>query len=280
MRPFTSTFMLSGMRLSSSVSLNSDSISSSGSTVRERGSSTRRMSSADSSRTSASSGSFFSFSSSAIFSISRRLLHLPGNLGDDDRIGAAAGVLLRASARARGTSRGRSRRPRRSPPADRRRCRRSGSPAPARTSAACGCARSGVSIRCSAASHSSAALCGGIEVAMPTAMPCAPLASRLGKAAGSTTGSSSLAVVGRAEIDRVLVDAVEQQARDLGQPRLGVAHGRRRYRRRYCRNCPARRPADSAARNPARAAPARRRSPGRHAGGTCRSRRRRRARIS
>ena len=32
-----------------------------------------------------------------------------------------------------------------------------------------------------------------------------------------------LAVVGVAEIDRVLVDAVEQQARDLGQPRLGVA---------------------------------------------------------
>ena len=48
----------------------------------------------------------------------------------------------------------------------------------------------GLSIRNSAASHSSAALCGGIDVAMPTAMPCEPLASRLGKAAGSTTGSS------------------------------------------------------------------------------------------
>ena len=33
------------------------------------------------------------------------------------------------------------------------------------------------------------------------------------------------AVIGRAEIDRVLVDAVEQQPRDFGQPRLGVAHG-------------------------------------------------------
>ena len=49
----------------------------------------------------------------------------------------------------------------------------------------------GVAIRCSAASQSSAALCGGIDVAMPTAMPCEPLASRLGNAPGSTTGSLS-----------------------------------------------------------------------------------------
>ena len=54
----------------------------------------------------------------------------------------------------------------------------------------------------------------------------------------------------------------------------------RRYRRRCCRSCPARRPAGSARRSPARGAPARRRSPGRRAGGTCRSRRRRRARTS
>ncbi len=33
-------------------------------------------------------------------------------------------------------------------------------------------------------------LCGGIEVAMPTAMPWLPLASRFGKAAGRTIGSS------------------------------------------------------------------------------------------
>jgi len=48
---------------------------------------------------------------------------------------------------------------------------------------------SGLSIRCSAASQSSAALCGGIEVAMPTAMPCEPLASRFGNPPGRTTGS-------------------------------------------------------------------------------------------
>jgi hypothetical protein len=61
------------MRLSSSVSRNSDSIRMIGSTVRERGSSTTRTSSADSSRTSARSGSFLSCSSSAIFSINRDL---------------------------------------------------------------------------------------------------------------------------------------------------------------------------------------------------------------
>ncbi len=33
------------------------------------------------------------------------------------------------------------------------------------------------------------------------------------------------AVVGRAEIDGVLVDAVDQKPRHFGQPRLGVAHG-------------------------------------------------------
>ena len=51
---------------------------------------------------------------------------------------------------------------------------------------------SGASIRSIAASISSAALCGGIEVAMPTAMPCEPLASRLGNAPGRTIGSDSL----------------------------------------------------------------------------------------
>ena len=60
---------------------------------------------------------------------------------------------------------------------------------------------------------------------MPTAMPVEPLASRLGKVAGRTDRLLSLAVVGRAEVDGVLVDAVEQRARDLGQARLGVAHG-------------------------------------------------------
>ena len=37
----------------------------------------------------------------------------------------------------------------------------------------------------------STTLCGGMLVAMPTAMPLAPLASRYGNAAGSTAGSVS-----------------------------------------------------------------------------------------
>src|SRR5712691_7141118 len=49
----------------------------------------------------------------------------------------------------------------------------------------------GVAMRCSAASQSSAALCGGIDVAIPTAIPWEPLASRLGNAPGRTTGSFS-----------------------------------------------------------------------------------------
>ena len=60
---------------------------------------------------------------------------------------------------------------------------------------------------------------------MPTAMPCAPLASRFGKPPGSTTGSFDLAVVIGAEFDAVLVDALEQQPRDIGHARFGVAVG-------------------------------------------------------
>ena len=77
----------------------------------------------------------------------------------------------------------------------------------------------------SAASQSSAALCGGIEVAMPTAIPCEPLASRFGKAEGSTTGSSSPHHK-FAEIDGVLVDPFQQEARYIGKTRLRVALGR------------------------------------------------------
>ena len=94
MRPFTSTLRFSGIRLSSSVSRNSDSIISSGSTVRDFGSITRRMSSADSSRTSPTSGSFFSLSSSAIFSTSRDFCTSHGNFGDDDDPGAARALFL------------------------------------------------------------------------------------------------------------------------------------------------------------------------------------------
>ena len=71
-------------------------------------------------------------------------------------------------------------------------------------------------------------LCGGMLVAMPTAMPCAPLTSRFGKPAGRTLGSLLGLVVIRLEIDGVLVEIVEQRVGDAGEPRLGVALGRRR----------------------------------------------------
>ena len=44
----------------------------------------------------------------------------------------------------------------------------------------------------SAAAATSRRLCGGIWVAMPTAMPADPLTSRFGKRLGSTTGRSVL----------------------------------------------------------------------------------------
>ena len=46
-------------------------------------------------------------------------------------------------------------------------------------------------LRCSSAAHSSSTLWGGMLVAMPTAMPAEPLASRFGNAAGRTVGSCS-----------------------------------------------------------------------------------------
>ena len=86
--------MLSGSRVSSSVSLNSDSMSRTASTLRLFGSSTRRTVSADSSRTSASSGSFFC-EKLGDAGDKTRLRNLIRNLGDDDLIGAAPGVFLR-----------------------------------------------------------------------------------------------------------------------------------------------------------------------------------------
>ena len=49
----------------------------------------------------------------------------------------------------------------------------------------------GVLIRCRSAWITSTRLCGAMLVAIPTAIPVAPLTTRFGKAAGSTAGSSS-----------------------------------------------------------------------------------------
>ena len=114
---------------------------------------------------------------------------------------------------------------------------------------------------------------------MPTAMPLAPLISRFGKLAGRTRGSLSDLVVVGLEVDRVLVDVVEQQRRGLGQADLGVAHRRRRIavdRAEIALPVDQRHPH---ARRSAPCGPWRRRSRRRHAGGICPSRRRPRGRI-
>ena len=110
------------------------------------------------------------------------------------------------------------------------------------------------------ASITSPRLCGGMLVAMPTAMPLAPLTSRFGKRAGRTVGSCAAVVVVGLEIDRVLVDVVQQRVGGAwrGAPRCSASPPA--DRRPSSRNCPGRRSAAGAWRNPAPCAPWRRRS--------------------
>ena len=150
------------------------------------------MSSAISSRTSASSGRLLGLEQLGDLLDQPRLLHLIGDFGDDHDIGAAALVLdLPAGADAEAAAAGavglEDARPVLDDDAAGREIR-----ARARVPTSVSIRAFGFSIRWSAASQSSAALCGGIVVAMPTAMPDEPLARRLGKAPGRTTGSSSL----------------------------------------------------------------------------------------
>ncbi len=87
---------------------------------------------------------------------------------------------------------------------------------------------SGSSIIRISASQTSPRLCGGMLVAMPTAMPEAPLMSRFGNFAGSTERLALGAVVVRHPVDGLLVDVVLQHLLgELGQADLGVAHRRR-----------------------------------------------------
>ena len=50
---------------------------------------------------------------------------------------------------------------------------------------------------------------------------------QIGELTGEHDWFALFAIVGLAEIDGVLVEALEQQARNLGHPRFGVAHRRR-----------------------------------------------------
>ena len=58
-------------------------------------------------------------------------------------------------------------------------------------------------------------------------MPDGAVGEEIGEGAGEDDGLLFGAVIGRPEIDGVLVDAVEEEARHLGEPRLGVTHGGR-----------------------------------------------------
>ena len=141
-------------------------------------------SSALSSRTSPSSGSLLLLQQLGDLLDQLGLLHLVGNLGDDDLPGAVLALLDRPSARARGSRRGRSRRRRGSPRASSTSTPPVGKSGPGMCRSRSAVVACGWRIRWIAAAQTSPALCGGIEVAMPTAMPAAPLASRLGNAAG------------------------------------------------------------------------------------------------
>ena len=89
-----------------------------------------------------------------------------------------------------------------------------------------------------------------------------------------------LAVIGGAEIDRVLVQPFQQRLGDLGQAAFGVAHGGGVIAVDIAEIALAFDQRIAHARNPGPGAPARHRSPGRHGDDTCRSRRRPRGRIS
>ena len=119
-------------------------------------------------------------------------VHLVRQLGHDQAACARACPPRRRPPRASGSSRGRcGRRPRS------RRCRRSGrrsgSPGPSRSGSArrawSASSASGWSRHHCTAAAISRRLCGGIFVAMPTAMPSEPLTSRFGNRAGRIAGS-------------------------------------------------------------------------------------------
>ena len=83
----------------------------------------------------------------------------------------------------------------------------------------------GVSIRCSAASHNSAILCGGIDGRHADRDALRAVRQQVGECRRQHHRLLRQAVVVRPEVDGVFVDAVEQKSRRLGQPRFGVTVG-------------------------------------------------------
>ncbi len=216
---------------------------------------TRRTSSADSSRTSSTSGSFFSSSSSAIFSISCDFCTCHGNLGDDDHPGAARALFLaplradaeRAAPGAVGLGNGLLWNSTMMPPVgksgplthfEQRSILASGLLDQMQR----GVAR--VRRRCAAGSRS----------------PCRPRcpARRWRAGSGSRRAEPPAPRSGRRNWAGTRRRPRRCPPAAAARPRSGGLRcsGRRRdYRRRYCRNCPGRRPADSARRSPAPGAP-------------------------
>ena len=200
-----------------------------------------------------------------------RFLHLIGDLGDDDLVGAARAAPRSPSARAGGSCRGRSHRPRTIDVARPRPARRrSGNPGRASARPAPRSSRARLAhemrqrvaqlddiVRRDAGRHADGDAgrrrWRGDWESAPAARPA--LRSRRHRSGGNRRRSRRC-------------PAAAPRRRRSGGSRCSAWP--RRYRRRYCRNCPARRPADSAARNPAPGAPARRRPRCRHADGTCR----------
>ena len=156
-----------------------------------------------------------------------RLVDLVRNLGDDDRVlvlrevldrslgahheAAAPGAIgLGDAAAAVNESAGRE------------------SPAPARyfsmsASVACGLFTSVMQ-----ASTISVRLCGGMLVAMPTAMPFEPFTSRFGNSGRQHHRLDRGVVEVGDEVDRVFVDVGQQLFRNFGQARFGIPVGRGR----------------------------------------------------
>ena len=90
-----------------------------------------------------------------------------------------------------------------------------------------GIVMSGLSICAQMPSMTSPRLCGGMLVAMPTAMPVPPLTSRFGKRRENGRFGRRFVVV-RNEIDRILVHVLHERRAEMRQARFGITHGRRR----------------------------------------------------
>ena len=150
-------------------------------------------------------------------------------------------------------------------------------PGPGRTASASSSVAPGCASRWRAAATTSTRLCGGMLVAIPTAMPEAPLTSRFGNAAGQHRRLGLAAVVVRRRSRRRPRRCSSSSA--ARRPPAGTrCSAWPPARRRGSRSCRARRPAAPASRTAGPCAPARRRSRRRRAGGACPSPRRRRAR--